>query len=130
MKRQNVNSKLDIKKIQKWLRNFAKERDWEQYHTPKNLVMAIGGEVGELTELFQWLTDVEADQVKRKTSDLQKVADEVADVAAYLIRFSDVMGIDLEKAIWAKLHKNVEKYPVLLAKGNAKKYTEFKRRQK
>ncbi|MFE5584063.1 nucleotide pyrophosphohydrolase [Kitasatospora sp. NPDC056531] len=101
------------------------ERDWEQFHTPKNLAMALSGEVGELLELFQWLTPEQSSAVMADPGRAQRVREEAADVLAYLLRFSDVLGIDLEQALIEKIAANRAKYPVHLARGRADKYTEL-----
>ncbi|TCC19448.1 nucleotide pyrophosphohydrolase [Kribbella speibonae] len=102
--------------------SFAAERDWEQFHTPKNLVMALGGEVGELTAELQWLTD---DQICAGLADghlRSRVADEMADVLIYLVRLADVCGVDLLSAATAKIQDNGSRYPVEKSWGNARKY--------
>jgi len=105
------------------LRKFAKDRDWEQFHSPKNLVMALSGEIGELTECFQWLTE---DQSKNLTeSQMVEVANEIADVQLYLIRLADKLNIDIIEASNRKILLNAEKYPATLVKGKSKKYTEY-----
>lgn len=116
---------MDIDAFQKKLRNFAKERDWEQFHTPKNLVMALTGEAGELTEIFQWMSEKQSFEVMKDDKLKVDLMDEMADVMIYLMRLADILGVDLEKACEIKFKKNVEKYPVHLAKGSAKKYTEY-----
>ena len=115
---------MDLEKIQEFQREFAKERDWEQFHTPKNLSMALSAEVGELLEIFQWLTPDQSDNLK-DSGKKNEVGEELADITYYVLRIADMMNIDLEKAVWAKMKKNAEKYPVSKAKGNAKKYTEL-----
>ena len=115
---------MDLEKIQEFQREFAKERDWEQFHTPKNLSMALSAEVGELLEIFQWLTPDQSDNLK-DSGKKNEVGEELADITYYVLRIADMMNIDLEKAVWAKMRKNAEKYPVSKAKGNAKKYTEL-----
>jgi dCTP diphosphatase len=102
---------MPIADLQGQLREFAAERDWEQFHSPKNLVMALTGEVGELTELFQWLTPEESARIMDDAGAAGKVRDELADVLAYLLRLSDVLGVDLEEALAAKIIKNAAKYP-------------------
>lgn len=105
------------------LRLFAEERDWDQFHTPKNLLMALTGEVGELCEQFQWLTDAES-----KTLDghlREDVADEIADVQIYLIRLADKLDIDIAGAVTEKMAKNAAKYPADQVRGSRKKYTEY-----
>ena len=115
---------MDIAKIQEFQRQFAKERDWEQFHTPKNLSMALSAEVGELLEIFQWLTTEQSDNLK-ESEKKNDVSEELADITYYVLRIADMMDIDLEKAVWDKMKKNADKYPVSKAKGNAKKYTEL-----
>jgi NTP pyrophosphatase (non-canonical NTP hydrolase) len=118
---------MNIQDLKLKLRSFAEEREWDQFHSPKNLAMALGGEAGELLEHFQWLTE---DQSRRLTTDqtrMAKVSEEVADIAIYIVRLCDKLDIDLESAIENKIRANAAKYPVNLAKGNATKYTEFGR---
>ena len=111
---------MDIEKLQAELREFAKERDWEQFHTPKNLMMAMTGEVGELLEIFQWLSDSKSLSLDSDTK--KATAEELADIFIYLVRLSDILEIDLEQSVKDKLELNGQKYPVHLSKGNAKKY--------
>jgi NTP pyrophosphatase (non-canonical NTP hydrolase) len=106
------------------LRQFAKERDWEQFHSPKNLVMALSGEVGELTEHFQWLTE-EASFLNNDIETKSSVAEELADILLYLLRLSDKLDIDLMEAAKQKIKLNAEKYPVKLSKGNHLKYNQL-----
>ena len=109
-----------MEKIKKIIRKFASERNWDKYHTPKNLSMALSVEASELVEIFQWLTQEESKNIDSK--DIQSVKDEVADILIYLIRIADKLDIDLEEAILEKIEKNSEKYPVELSKDNAVKY--------
>ena len=103
---------------------FRDERDWQQFHDPKSLAASICIEAAELLELFQWLAPDEARrQVVEKK---ERVAEEIADVAIYLIELADVAGIDLAAAIAAKLEKNAAKYPVEKSRGVWTKYTELK----
>ena len=113
---------MDIIALQRRLREFAQARDWEQFHTPKNLAMALAAEAGELLEIFQWLTDEQASAVTGRDEDLQLVREELADILIYLVRMADVVQIDLEDAVRGKLRDNERRYPVELAKGNATKY--------
>jgi len=104
--------------------SFIKERGWEQFHYPKNLVIAIGAEVGELLECFQWKTDEEIiNMVEQENT--QQIADEIADIYIYLVSLSNSMNINLENAIYDKLEKNRLKYPIEKSFGSTKKYTEF-----
>lgn len=103
------------------LKLFSDLRDWGQFHSPKNLVMALAGEVGELSEIFQWLTIEESKNISNEK--LTDVSNEIADVLLYLIRLSDVLGIDLLDAGFQKIELNEKRYPVDLSKGSSKKYT-------
>tara|TARA_Y100000389_G_scaffold200534_1_gene241174 strand:+ start:1068 stop:1418 length:351 start_codon:yes stop_codon:yes gene_type:complete len=111
---------MDINNIQNQLQNFASERDWEQFHTPKNIAMALSVECSELVEIFQWLNPEESKLPDKMQ--LELINNEVADIAMYLLRFCDLLDLNLENAIQEKLVKNAEKYPINLSKGNAKKY--------
>jgi NTP pyrophosphatase (non-canonical NTP hydrolase) len=116
---------MSIDVLQAKLRDFAGKRDWEQFHTPKNLVMALAGEVGELAAIFQWLSPDESADATADRTRAERVRDEMADVFAYLLRLADVLGVDLEGALEAKITKNARKYPVELARGSARKYTDL-----
>ncbi|QXP85119.1 nucleotide pyrophosphohydrolase [Methylococcus sp. Mc7] len=119
---------MNLPEIQQRLREFAAERHWDQFHTPKNLAMALAVESAELMEHFQWLTPEQSLAAEGDDDLRQAVAEEVADVAIYLIRLTDKLGIDLETAIQDKMQRNAEKYPVHLARGNAVKYNRRKTR--
>lgn len=116
---------LDVEKLKKYLEEYAKERDWEQFHNPKNLAMAMAVETSELLEIFQWLTPEQALKFKHEGENKEKVAHELADIMTYLILISKYLDINLPEAIERKLKHNAEKYPVDKARGNAKKYNEF-----
>lgn len=103
------------------LRRFADERDWGQFHTPKNLVMALVAEVGELVEHFQWLTPEQSADVGTDEDKARRVSDELADVLIYLVRLADVLGIDLLAAATRKMAENAERYPPDQARGSAEK---------
>lgn len=102
---------VDVSALEAALQKFADERDWNQYHSPKNLAMALTGEVGELIEIFQWLTEEQSDAVARDPKTARAVRDELADVLLYLVRLSSVLGVDLNEAVSAKLASNGHKYP-------------------
>jgi len=105
------------------LRKFAEERDWDQYHSPKNLASALSVEAAELLERFQWLTE---DQSRKlPPEELQKVREEMADVLNYLVRLADKLDVNLLEAAREKIELNAQKYPVDKARGSAKKYSEF-----
>lgn len=103
------------------LRRFADERDWAQFHTPKNLVMALVGEAGELVEHFQWLTPEQSFEVVADDSGSERVSEELADVLIYLVRLADVLGIDLIAAANRKLAANAKRYPSERFRGSAAK---------
>ena len=113
----------EIDNLRNQLRTFAADRDWDQFHSPKNLASALAVEAAELLENFQWLTEAESQQLPPEA--LAAVRAEVADVLLYLIRISDKLGIDLIAAANAKIVLNAKKYPVDKARGNSKKYTEL-----
>lgn len=102
---------------------FAAERDWEQFHSPKNLAMALIVEAGELVEQLQWLSEDET--MALTAAQQQAVSEEAADILLYLIRFADRTGIDLERAAWQKIEKNAQKYPADQVRGSARKYTDY-----
>lgn len=117
---------MDIASIQQQLDKFAKEREWERFHNPKNLSIALAVEAGELLERFQWLTDEESRTIAERADDYDAVRDELADVLIYAIRLADKLNLDLEQAVADKMRRNAEKYPVDLARGNAVKYNRRK----
>ncbi|HXG97427.1 MAG TPA: nucleotide pyrophosphohydrolase [Gemmatimonadales bacterium] len=105
------------------LRRFAADRDWDQFHSPKNLAMALSVEAAELLEHFQWLTDAESSAL---TAEMHaKVSEELADVLLYLVRLADKLDVDLALAASEKLKVNAAKYPADKARGSSKKYSEL-----
>ena len=102
---------------------FRDERDWDQFHQPKELAIALSIEAGELLEHFLWKSPTEVEQ--RMVTRKEEIADELADVAVYLIELADKVGVDLPTAIQRKMEKNAVKYPVEKARGSNKKYSEF-----
>jgi NTP pyrophosphatase (non-canonical NTP hydrolase) len=113
---------VDVVKLAASLQRFADDRDWQQFHSPKNLILALTGEVGELCEIFQWMSDADSISAATDPEIGQAVEDELADVLMYLVRLSSVLGIDLNEAVTRKLASNGQKYPVDKAKSNSKKY--------
>jgi NTP pyrophosphatase (non-canonical NTP hydrolase) len=105
---------------------FRDDRDWAQFHKPKDLAAAIAIEAGELQERFLWKTDAEVDRDLAGAAKKAGVAEEIADVVMFAMLLSDRLGIDLADAIAAKLAANAKKYPVKLARGTARKYTELR----
>jgi len=116
-----LSSELD--KLRDAVRKFAAERDWDQFHSPKNLAMALSVESAELLEIFQWLTEEESRDLPPITK--AAAADEIADVLIYLLRIADKLGIDPVTAAQRKMIANAKKYPADKARGNNKKYTEL-----
>ncbi len=116
-----MSSELENIKIK--LREFAAERDWDQFHSPKNFSMAMIVECAELVEHFQWLTDEQSKQLSAET--LDEVSLEMADILIYLIRLADKLDVDLIESVKRKMVLNAEKYPVDKAKGIATKYNKL-----
>jgi len=100
---------MDLAALQKRLQTFADERDWNRFHSPKNLAMALSVEAAELVEIFQWLTEAESSSLD--SAQRQALADEIADVQIYLLRIAHITGVDIESAVENKLEKNARKYP-------------------
>lgn len=113
----------DIETLRTRLASFARERDWEQFHSPKNLAMALSVEVAEITEHFQWLTEQQSHELD--DSKRNQVAEELADAFIYLLRLSDRLNIDLLEAADHKLAINEAKYPADRVRGSARKYSEY-----
>ncbi len=112
-----------LEKLRNTLRQFSAERDWDQFHTPKNLAIALSVEAAELLEHFQWMP--EAEPAALAPGQKAKVREEIADVLLYLIRLADKLNIELVDAATDKIRINAEKYPVEKARGSSKKYTEL-----
>lgn len=102
---------MDIKQIQIQLSKFANERDWNQFHNPKNLAMALSVEASELVEIFQWLTPEQSEEIM-ESSESEHVKEEIADILIYLIRIADKLNVDLESSISEKIIKNRNKYQI------------------
>jgi NTP pyrophosphatase (non-canonical NTP hydrolase) len=117
------NGNEHISELREALRLFASQRDWDQFHSPKNLAIALSVEAAEILEHFQWLSDEESRTLPRDK--VAKVREEIADVFLYLIRLSDKLDIDLMSAARDKLSINAQKYPISKARGSSKKYTEL-----
>jgi dCTP diphosphatase len=113
----------DLEALTRAMRDFAAERDWDQFHSPKNLASALCVEAGEVLEHFQWLKDEESHELT--TDKRHAVSLELSDVLLYLLRLADKLGIDLLDAANRKLALNAKRYPIELARGSAKKYTEL-----
>jgi dCTP diphosphatase len=102
---------FNLTALQTTLQKFADERNWNQYHSPKNLAMALTAEVGELVEIFQWLSEEQSKSVATDEKLGAAVRDELADVFIYLVRLGQVLGVDLDEAVRGKIEKNARKYP-------------------
>ena len=109
------------------LGEFASEREWDQFHTPRNLLLALTGEVGELAEIFQWRSEGDAGPGLPGFSpdQIHHVGEEISDCVMYLFRMATACGIDLSAAVREKLEKNAVKYPADKARGSAEKYTAY-----
>ena len=114
-----MSQSADLEELAAYLRQFSTDRDWEQFHTPKNLAMALSGEAGELTEIFQWLTPQQSGSLDPDT--LRQASDELADVLIYLVRLADVLEIDLGTAVRDKMAANELRYTVESSRGSAAK---------
>lgn len=117
----NKNFQSILKKIKK----FRDERDWKQFHNPKDMAEAIVIEAAELLELFLWKSKKESEEFMKNKKNREEFADELADIAWFVLELADTYGIDIEKAIEKKLTKNAKKYPVEKSKGKAIKYTKL-----
>jgi NTP pyrophosphatase (non-canonical NTP hydrolase) len=115
------DSQTTLQELKDTVQAFVRERDWERFHSPKNLSMALAAEAAELMEHFLWDT-LEQSHEKAQSED---VADELADILLYLLEFANMTEIDISEAVAAKVKKNAVKYPVAKARGNALKYTEL-----
>lgn len=111
--------------IKEMVTEFADQRDWHQFHTPKNLVMALASEVGELSDIFRWETGDQSKQTAIDPQTSQAVASELADVMMFAVEFASVCEIDIASAIKAKMKLNAERYPVEKSKGSAKKHNQL-----
>jgi NTP pyrophosphatase (non-canonical NTP hydrolase) len=116
---------MDYKKIENEIRKFVQDRDWDKFHSPKNLAMALSVEASELVEIFQWQEkdDYKLEKFEKKT--LENTKKEVADIFYYLIRICDKMNIDLEEAFFEKMEQNKNKYPSEIFKGKSTKYNQL-----
>ena len=107
------------------IKQFSVHRDWDQFHTPKNLLIALIAEMGELSEVVLWKSDQDLEKYLLSGEGKEKISEEIADVAIYLIRLCQKLNINLLEIIQSKMDKNNAKYPVDKSKGNSKKYTEL-----
>ena len=124
-KRSRPRSRSGLSDLTVAVRKFRDDRDWAQFHRPKDLAAAVAIEAAELQERFLWKTDAEVDRDLADAAKRAGVAEEIADVVMFAMLLADRLEIDLAEAITAKLAANARKYPVKLARGNARKYTEL-----
>lgn len=103
---------IDVDALTEAIRKFAEERNWERFHSPKNLAMALSVEVAELVEIFQWRTEAESRAAKDDARVKHAAAEEIADIIIYTVRLADKLGVDVSDAVSQKLEKNARKHPV------------------
>ncbi|MBP9681622.1 MAG: nucleotide pyrophosphohydrolase [Bacteriovorax sp.] len=115
---------MQLEKLIDKIKTFSDQRDWDQFHSVKNLSMALAVESSELMEIYQWITEKDSND-KNNESLKQKAKEEIADVFIYLLRIATKLEINLEEAVLMKMEKNELKYPIEKSKGNSLKYTEF-----
>ena len=120
-----TDASTSLAQLKRRVLKFSRERDWEQFHAPKNLTMALAAEAAELMEHFLWSTPQASHEIARDKVKRAKIAEELADVVIYALEFANVTGLDLAAAIEAKMAANAKKYPVAKAKGRAEKYNEL-----
>jgi NTP pyrophosphatase (non-canonical NTP hydrolase) len=120
-----TDSATTIAELKSRVLTFVQARDWEQFHSPKNLSMALAAEAGELMEHFLWATPAQSQAIAVDPAKRGKIADELADVVIYALEFANITGLDVAAAIEAKMAANAKKYPVEKARGRSEKYTEL-----
>jgi dCTP diphosphatase len=116
---------IDLNKLNNEIEKMVHDRDWDQFHSIKNLAMALSVESAELLEIFQWMPEEASNKIKHDPKAMSKIEDEIADIFVYMLRIVNKTEIDLEAAVLKKLKKNIEKYPVEKSKGNSKKYNDL-----
>ena len=116
---------IDILEIEKRLKAFDTERDWSQFHSVKNLTMALSVEASELVEIFQWATEEESNNARSNESVKAKVSNEIADIFIYLLKIASLVDVDIEKSVLEKIIENSKKYPADKVRGKAIKYTDL-----
>jgi dCTP diphosphatase len=121
----SIMENLNLELINNEIETFIQERDWDQFHSIKNLTMALSVEASELAEIFQWMKEADSNAVALNSDLKSKVEEEVADVLIYLLRIANKSSINLEQAVLAKIKKNAKKYPAEKVRGSSKKYSEY-----
>lgn len=122
-----TDQQITLHELKERMANFVCERDWQQFHNPKNLSMAISIEAAELMEHFQWLTEQQSQQLDRDA--LQEVGEELADIVLYSLSLANCLQLELAEAVLNKLEKNARKYPKEQVRGKAHKYTYYKQQE-
>ncbi|MFA5480474.1 MAG: nucleotide pyrophosphohydrolase [Candidatus Muiribacteriota bacterium] len=120
-----TDNKTTIEDLKKFIDVFVEERNWKQFHTPKNLSMSISIEAAELMENFQWLESAKSHDIVNDKANFENVKDEISDIVVYCINLANVLNIDLAESIEHKMKKNRKKYPVEKAKGSSRKYNQL-----
>jgi NTP pyrophosphatase (non-canonical NTP hydrolase) len=121
----DASSRPGFEALRLELAEFAKSRDWEQFHSIRNLILALVGEVGELASEFQWLNDEQVESAMLDTQKREAIGSELADILAYLIRIADVAQFDLVSELIKKIKINESRYPIEKSKGSSAKYTTY-----
>jgi len=114
---------MNMPEITEKLADFAAARDWDQFHSPKNLSMGLAAEAAELLEIFQWLTEEQSRGIVTDEKEMRYVREEIADVFIYLVRLADKLNVDIEKVVLEKIGINELRYPIELSKGDATKFS-------
>ena len=120
-----ADSRTTVSQLKERVLAFARKRDWEQFHAPKNLSMALAAEAAELMEHFLWASPEESRKVASDPAKRARIAEELADIVIYSLEFANATGLDLSAAIAEKMEANARKYPVEKARGRSAKYTEL-----
>ena len=118
---------MDLTAIQEKLATFAAERNWDQFHSPKNLSMALAAEAAELLEIFQWMTEEQSRALPESAEETEMASQEIADVFIYLVRLADKLNIDIEKSVLDKISVNEKRYPVDISRNSSQKYSRRKK---
>ena len=118
---------MDLVSIGMLIDQFSSDRDWEQFHSPRNLILAIVGEVGELAELVQWVPDSRIGELLSDQHFKKQLEEELADVIIYALRLASVCEINTEEAVLSKIKQNAEKYPIEKAMGRSEKYNQLEK---
>lgn len=125
MKKNKTDESTTVGELKNIVKKFCEERDWNKYHSPKNLAIGIVTEASELLEIFRWASQEESYEFTRNPEKLKQIKEELADVLYFVLRFAEISGIDLSQALKEKIEINEKRYPIEKSKGLSKKYTEL-----